>query len=290
MSRSILLVAASAMVTPLVNENGRANLLGRPSKKVEDAAELAESAFDGFDRLKMPYEAAKALTNRAIAASRGGGGRAGDQALELLRRARVIFVQEENRHWPALIDFYRALVLARGGALDDAKKAARAARDAFIDRDLASRAVTAELMLARLELRTGDAETARTYAVRALNRLRDLALPALNQRAYLVLGQIEEVRGYPDAALLAYRECDEWLEQLRAQLRGEDLKIAFLSDKQAVYESLVHLTLSDHRRPRRLEAAFGYVEKAKSRGLADLLARGGQLKPRTRTGGELAER
>ncbi|MEM1177886.1 MAG: CHAT domain-containing tetratricopeptide repeat protein [Acidobacteriota bacterium] len=254
---------------------------------VDDAAELAESAFDGFDRLKMPYEAAKALTNRAIAASRGTES---DQALELLRRARVIFVHEDNRHWPAIIDFYRALVLARSGALEDAKDAADMALAAFLDRDLDSRAVMTELLLARLELRTGDPEFARTYAVRALRRLQDLAMPALNQRAYLVLGHIEEARGYPEAALLAYRECDEWLERLRDQLRGEDLKIAFLSDKQSVYDSLVHLTLSDRRHPRRLEAALGYAEKAKSRGLADLLARGGQLRPRTRSGGEVAER
>ena len=251
---------------------------------VGDAAQLARSAYDGFDRLKMPYEAAKALTNRAVAANRR---QENDKALDLLRRARIIFVQEQNRHWPALLDFYRAVVLARSGSFEDAKAATHVALDAFLEQGLTSRVVMCELMLARLELKLDDLLLARTYCARALRRLHGLDMPALSQQTYLVLGQVEEARGYEEAALPAYRECDEWLERLRDQLYGEDVKIAFLRDKQAVYESLVLLTLLDRRNPHRLEAATDYVEKAKSRSLADLLALGGHVRS---DGGAAAEK
>ncbi|MEM6793546.1 MAG: CHAT domain-containing tetratricopeptide repeat protein [Acidobacteriota bacterium] len=237
--------------------------------RVEEAADLAREVHRGFDRLKMPYEAAKALTNRAVASSRR---REIEQSLELLRRARTIFVREQNRHWPALIDLYRATVLARAGEVADAARAAREALEAFLRHGLESRAVVCELLLARLTLDDGETAEARALCARAMDRLASFERPSLQQNAWLVLGQIEEARGRFDSALEAFRECEDWIERLRDQLPGETLKISFFSDKQAVYESLVLLTLDE--RPASRGSVLETVEKAKSRALADLLAFG----------------
>ena len=82
-------------------------------------------------------------------------------------------------------------------------------------------------------------------------------------------------------AFEAFQKAHRRLEQLRSHLQGDDLKVAFLEDKQAVYESLVSICLALGPTRGHLEAAFGYIEKAKSRSLADLIAfRAGSLAPR----------
>ena len=255
---------------------------------VGDAERLAAAAFASFERLGMPYEKAKALTNRAIALSRQGKGA---PALELLRRARDVFVGEGNRLWPALIDFYRAVVLYRQGRsrgparaepfLSEAVRLAGEAREVFAATAVEPRAAMCELLLAELHLHDHRPAEARASCHAALERLADLDLPALEHQAFLILGRVEEATGDPAAALDAYRRSLRRLEQLHSQLQGEDLKIAFLEDKQALFESLVWLTLGD-REGGGEELAFGYIEMAKSRSLADLLAfRGPALPPRS---------
>ena len=266
---------------------------------VEEAAGLARSAHAIFEQLAMPYESAKALTNRAIACSRRGRSR---EALKLLRAAREIFVAENNRLWPALLDFYRAVILSRERRPREAEALARDAREVFSEAAIAPKAAMCEMLLAELLLELDRPEDARAPCRAALERLADLELPALEHRGLLTLGRVEEALGDPPAALAAYRRSHHWLESLRSQLQGEDLKIAFLTDKLAVYESLVWLTLrgasatgAQEESPPAgdagdLRATFDYIESAKSRGLADLLAfRAHALKPRSAARSGLAE-
>jgi len=259
---------------------------------VADAARLAQSAYASFERLKMPYETAKALTNRAIAESRQGRG---SLALDLLQRARGIFVREKNQLWPALIDFYRAVVLYRERRLLEAIHLATGALRNFAETAV-PRAAMCELLLAELHLDYGRPERARTDCHDALERLTGLDLPALEHQAYRILGRVKEAIGDRAAALDAYRRSLLRLERLRSQLQGEDLKIAFLEDKQVLFESLVCLTLEAESdgsvtTVTGRELAFDYVEKAKSRSLTDLLSfRGHDLPPKARRTGELASR
>lgn len=255
---------------------------------VAEAEELATSAFTTFEQQKIPYETAKALTNGAIAASRRGRS---TEALELLREARRIFVSEKNQLWPALIDFYQAVVLYREQRSREAESLARSALAIFSEAALAPRAAMCEILLADLLLDLERLDEARAVCREALGRLTTLELPALEHQAYLVLGQVEEALGDPQAALSAYRRSHHWLEKLRSQLQGEDLKIAFLKDKLAIYENLVWLTMHEVPTAEGRRAIFDYIESAKSRGLAELLAfRAHALKPRSPARRELAAR
>lgn len=236
---------------------------------VEEAANLAQAAFTSFYTLNTPYETAKALTNNAIAQSRLGRGLL---ALEFLQQARDIFVREKNQLWPALIDFYRAVVLYREHRPAEAIRLARGARETFAESALAPRAAMCELLLAELLLQVHEPNGARDICYEALERVSGLDMPALEHQAYLVLGQVEEAAGNRFTALKAYRQSHRWLEKLRSQLEGEDLKIAFLKDKQVVYESLVWLTMQDEEPSQGKEVAFDYIERAKSRSLADLMS------------------
>lgn len=236
---------------------------------VEEAADLARSAHDGFRQLELPYESGKALTFHAIAESRLSRG---ERALDLLLQAHDIFRRERNHLWLALIDFYGAVILQRQRRSDEAIRKARLAHHAFVVSKLPFRTVMCELLLAQLLLAQGDPVDARKACYSALKRLQELSSPAFEHQAYFLLGQIEERTRDRAAALEAYSQSHRRLERLRSQLQGEDLKIAFLEDKQGVYESLVWLTLQEEPSPARDVIAFDYIEKAKSRGLAELLS------------------
>ena len=96
-----------------------------------------------------------------------------------------------------------------------------------------------------------------------------------------MLGLVREARGERDAAYEAFRTAHDSLEQLRSHLRADDLKVAFLEDKMAVYESLVTACLERSGDRCAQEDAFAYIEHAKSRSLADLIAfRATSLAPR----------
>ena len=254
---------------------------------VEEGVRLAEAAFAGFERLGMAYEAAKALSNLAVGAGRQGQA---VRALELFDKARSMFVGERNAIWPALIDTYRALVLQDAGRYFEARRCGEEALAVFDAMGLANKAALCELVLARVHLRTGELIRSRTLCRAALGRLLGSEEAALTYRGHFLLGQVEEALGNHDEAFEAYGSAHARLETLRSHLEQDELKIGFLKDKLAVYEGLVWLTLGRGAEGD-AERALLYIEQAKSRSLADLLAfRAQELPARTPMRSRLVER
>ena len=137
------------------------------------------------------------------------------------------------------------------------------------------RTVLAELLLARAELAAGaNVEARRPRRFGARPRSTPLDLPHLLYQTLFVDGQIAEAAGSRAEALgLLSLRLREFSSGLRSHLHSEDLKIAFVRDKQEVYESLIWLKLDAGPDPRGgAEEAFAWVESAKSRALADLIA------------------
>jgi len=85
-------------------------------------------------------------------------------------------------------------------------------------------------------------------------------------------GAGKEASGNTELARHAYEHAFRKLEDLRSHLGKEELKIAFLKNKLAVYEGLVVTSLAVSFGTRAQKEAFGYIEQAKSRSLADLIA------------------
>ncbi len=254
---------------------------------VGEAADLAQRAFAGFDELGMGYETAKALASLAIARSREGKA---FLALELLGRAREMFVSEQNRVWPALVSLYQALVLYREGRLLEAARLARSALEGFCEPLLPTKAAMCEVLLARLHGENGEYQRAFEYCRSALERVQTLDVPALKHQLYFVLGQVEEAAGDVDAALSAFRRSQGNLERIRSHLQIEELKIAFPEDRLAVYESLVDLIARRETTVEEKRASFTYIERAKSRSLADLMAfRAPALAPKSEARSDQAE-
>jgi CHAT domain-containing protein/tetratricopeptide (TPR) repeat protein len=244
----------------------------------DEAGELAERALVRFDGLGMAYEEAKALTNLALAAS---GRRDVPRRQKLFARARELFAGEGNQVWLARLDLYEALVLYRDEQYGPARRLCEHALKLFARAAVPGKAAMCELLLARLELQAGDLEAAERACRGAFGRLAGVEAPTFTTQANFVLGLIHEARGERAAAYTAFREAHRSLEHLRSRLQAEDLKVAFLEDKLAVYESLVTTCLALGTAREHREEAFGYIEQAKSRSLADLIAfRAATLEPR----------
>jgi tetratricopeptide (TPR) repeat protein len=235
----------------------------------EEGGHLARRAFDTFEQLGMGYETAKAVTNLAIASSHHGDA---EFALELFGKARDLFTRERNQALTATIDLYQALVFYQEGRLAEARTLSENAFQFFSPSPLGGKAGLCQLLLARIHLDAGHGEEAKRVCLEALRKLEQAETPALSCQAYFVLGLIEEALGAPEAAYEAYLKAHERLENLRSHLQADEMKIAFLKDKLAVYESLVRMCLGRGPSAANLEAAFAYIEQAKSRSLADLIA------------------
>ena len=171
--------------------------------------------------------------------------------------------------WPSLIDLYEALVLFNEGRLFEARRACQAAHEFFAASPMKSKAVLAELLLARIALCMDDRTAARVHCQTALAQVSKTESPMLTYQAEFLMGEVEQTANEAEVAYECYRRASAALEMLRGNLRGEELKIAFFQNKLKVYENLVALCLSGARRP---EEAFSYIQLAKSRSLLDRLA------------------
>jgi tetratricopeptide (TPR) repeat protein len=234
----------------------------------EEAAEMAREASAQFQALGMNYEAARSLVNLAIALGHLGNTA---HSLELFSQAREIFVRENNRAWPSLIDLYRALVLYDDGRTTEARPLCALALEFFRSSNMGSKEILCDLLLGRIDLRTADLEGARLHCDDALRWLQTVEAPHLVFQAHLLMGRIEESCGNVREAAKWYRSARSAAESLRDVLRNEELKIAFMKNKLEVYESLVRLCLEHAEDGCDARDIVDCMEEAKSRSLRDLM-------------------
>ena len=231
----------------------------------QEAIELAHAANQGFHRLGFGYEAAKALAFAAIGASRQGQAFEG---LRLFREAKAMFVKDQNKVWPSLIDLYEALVLFNEGRLFEARRLCAAAQEFFASSNMPRKAILGELLSARVDLRMNEMGAAQQHCNSAKEKLKQMESPMLLYQTEFLLGEIGRAQKDEQSAYDAYSRARTALEALRGSLRGEELKVAFFDNKLELYEHLVDLCL---HRANGLKEAFEYMEQAKSRSLMDLM-------------------
>jgi CHAT domain-containing protein len=91
------------------------------------------------------------------------------------------------------------------------------------------------------------------------------------------LGLLSTAAGNLAEAEASFKRAVALIEELRAPLPAEEFRTAFIADKLTAYNELVRLCLNDDQ-PERVIEALGYVERARSRALVDML--GGAFKER----------
>jgi hypothetical protein len=101
--------------------------------------------------------------------------------------------------------------------------------------------------------------------VRGLNSFLS-AHEQINLHYYLGFGL--ESMGTPQEAVAEYKLAVDMIEQHRATIGMEGQRIKFLQEKERVYERLIPLLIQQDK----IEDAFSYMERSRSRAFVDLLA------------------
>lgn len=216
-----------------------------------------------FQQIQSPHEEGIAIL---YAASAYVGERQLDQALQALEEARSLFGKAENLTWVANCDLAKAHLFVQQGRYAECLTLAHDAVGIFQQQQLVTSAAEAQLLIVQAHLAAGEGQQA-TLLLRETDRnpvLREI--PALNVPLQQTLGRLHQQEGAFDEAYQAYAHAITAIEYLRGQLMVEH-RITFQSNKQTIYEDMVNLCLQLNR----VEDAFSYVERVKSRALLDLI-------------------
>ena len=201
-----------------------------------------------FAQLPLDYDRARAaLGQAAIFAQQGRDG----DAEAALAQAETLFVAQGNTVQQSHLQLLRALLYQREGREAEARVAALDARAGFEFARLPGWAAEAQLLL-------GEELESVAALARTTGRV------WLESRAERALGL--QVQATDRAtALEHFRRSVTALESLRAGIAPEELHVAFLSDKEAVYSELASLLLDDSPSEAELAEALAVTERSRSR-------------------------
>ena len=234
-----------------------------------DAGETAGLARASFSELRMPYESAQAGLIAGLALM---GLAQFDAALAELSRSRAIFASRENQTFTAIIDSYLAELALRRGDSREASTRAGSALKTFARQQLVTKTAHSRLLSAKAAYLGGDRRKANRLANAALRSIAGRFAPSVAYLCHNLIGKIARDERRVAASLSSFLRAVEIVEQMRGGIAADEFKATFLGDKIEVYEDAIRACLDDGSKSS-IYAAFRLVEAAKSRGLADLLAR-----------------
>jgi CHAT domain-containing protein/Tfp pilus assembly protein PilF len=242
-----------------------------------EAAEISVRVASTFAELGMRAERARALACQGYASVVLGRLA---EARRQLGEAHALYLAEGNLVGAAFVTLVEAQLEYAHGQYDAAAEAAAEAEG-----PLRRAGSWGRLLLARW-LR-GDAARAqarpeaRELLTETLREADAQALPQLVQRCHTSLGKLAAAAGDAVAAERSFERAVEVIEALRAPLPAEEFRTAFFADKVTPYLELVRLSLGKGGEADRARA-FEYLERARSRALADMLAGTLEVRPRPR--------
>jgi CHAT domain-containing protein len=239
----------------------------------DEALELAEETVARFERLDTPTETARAHFFCALAYARLGDL---EPALARLGEASEGFARTGLAGELARVALQRASLYLADGDWAAAEQEAARAHALFAERGEAVLQAQAAIVQAHAALALDRRDVAVRLAQSARATAHERGALWLTHEAHHVLAGAARARGDFRAALDEYDAAIASIDQAQSGLAIE-LRGNFLEDKLAVYHEAIECSLQLDRP----EAAFAYLERAKSRALVDYLA--GHVEIRVRT-------
>jgi CHAT domain-containing protein len=232
-----------------------------------EAGEMFSRAIEAFESLGLRAEQARAQAYKGKASLLEGRMK---EARDALRLARELYVAEENAFGEAAVTLSEAQIDHAEGNHDAAANAAARAERQLADAARWDLSLLARWLRAEAARARGDQSAAREILNSALAEADLRCLPQLAARCHASLGMLSARLGDPQSAEASLNKAIGLIEELRASLPTDELRTAFVGDKQAPYAELVRLCLADPNGKRTVDA-LGYVERARSRALVDML-------------------
>jgi tetratricopeptide (TPR) repeat protein len=213
----------------------------------------------------MAHDRARALWGMGVALAASSNL---EEAERALAEAAELFAAAGNSSLLCGVMLDQSIVQEKRGELEASLGHARRALELVLEKDWSVQRVYAHLRL--VDLLLPDADGAEPHLDEARLLSERLALPQLRQRLNERLGRLRRLQGNDEEALVALEEAIAEIERLRDTVTHESMRASFLLDKIGAYEELlkVHLSRWAESDPR---GVFAVAERAKSRGLVDLL-------------------
>jgi CHAT domain-containing protein/tetratricopeptide (TPR) repeat protein len=242
-----------------------------------EASAAYERALEVFRTLDMRAEQAAALASSGRAHALAGQA---ESARKLLDTARRLYLAEDNEVGQATVTLAEAQLHHAEGSFEEAAVAASLAEAALAAAGTWGRALLARWLRGDALRAQGQTRASRRLLEETLRAAEQRALPQIAYRCETSLGLLARAAGDNEAAEAAFKRAIAIVEDLRAPLPAEEFRTAFVADKVLPYTELVRLCLEDTRQ--RTREALGYVERARSRALVDLLGGALPARPRAR--------
>jgi tetratricopeptide (TPR) repeat protein len=230
---------------------------------LEESIHAACEARSLAQKLGLNYEIGKSLLFEAAAGLRLGRQ---EGSLELLQDATRRFEAEGNRVLSAVSRLQAALFRGECGAAQALSEAA-AARAALRSSGLPHRLALADIVIGRIQRANKDTVCAidsfnSALSIAQTSRSKWMQFHALYELGLCLIGK-DDIRSNE-----LFRQAEGLLDSLWDRLGSDELKMAFLGDRENVYTYLVQSAISDSP-----ETAFEFSEKAHSRVLGERLIR-----------------
>src|SRR5687767_2836186 len=192
------------------------------------------------------------------------------EAQRWLDQAQRLYAAEQNKVGAALVELTHAQLLYREGKFEGAKVMAGKAEPALLMSGSWQRLLLARWLRAETDRALGNTASARGLLEQTLHDAGLHVQPQIAERCYSSLGAIAMQEGDRSLAKAYFVQAIALTEELRAPIPGEEFRTAFFSNRMSPYYELAKLCLMEG--DARAIEALGFVERARSRALADALA------------------
>ena len=192
------------------------------------------------------------------------------EAQRWLHQAQRHYAAEENPVGAAMVELTHAQLLYREGKFEGARIMAAQAEPALLMSGSWQRLLLARWLRSEADRALGNPGPARELLEQTLREAEARGQPQIAERCFSSLGAIALAEGDLELAEANFKKAIELTEELRAPLPGEEFRTAFFSNRMSPYHELTGLCLA--KGDGRAVEALGFVERARSRALADALA------------------
>jgi CHAT domain-containing protein/tetratricopeptide (TPR) repeat protein len=192
------------------------------------------------------------------------------EAQRELDQAQRLYAAEENPVGAALVELTHAQLLYREGRFEGARMMASQTEPALLVSGSWQRLLLARWLRGEADRTLGNLASARVLLEQTLLEAEAHEQPQIAERCYSSLGALALSEEDLKLAELNFKKAIELTEELRAPIPGEEFRTAFFSNRLSPYHELAKLCLTAD--DNRAVEALSFVERARSRALADALA------------------
>ncbi len=243
-----------------------------------EAAAVYQRVVPVFAKLSMRAEQARALARMGRALLLMGRS---DQAHRRLADARELYAREGNYVGEAAVTLTEAQLHHAEGDFVAAGLAASQAELPLAEAGAWGRLLLARWLRGEAARAEGHHRLAKILLESTLADAKGHGLPQMIERCHTSLGLLAAADGRNKEAEESFKHAISLIETLRAPLPAEEIRTAFVADKLTPYNELMRLCLFDDGRVR-VREALGYVERARSRALVEMMSGSLEFRPLAR--------